>query len=40
MFDFQPVMDAVVHGRHKEVKDLIQNALDAGFTPVGICTAA
>ena len=36
MPDSQPIMDAVLHGRHKDIRDLIQKALDAGSAPMEI----
>ena len=36
MPDSQPIMDAVLQGRHKDIRDLIQKALDAGSAPMEI----
>ena len=36
MPDFQPIMDAVLQGRHKDIRDLVQKALDAGSAPMEI----
>ena len=36
MTDFQPIVDAVRHGRDKEIKDMVQKALEDGSTPAEI----